>query len=55
MNDLPVLANQVFILYVSNWSQSGLSFDLDWDLSNGASLDCTVLPIELIDAPGPGR
>ena len=49
VNDLPVLANQVFILYVSNWSQSGLSFDLDWDLSNGASLDCTVLPIELID------
>lgn len=39
---------QIYLLYVSNWSRSGLSFDLSWQLSNGASLDCTVLPIELL-------
>lgn len=42
-----VLSGQVYILYVDNFSTSGQSFGLSWQLSNGASLDCTVLPIEL--------
>ena len=42
-----VLAGQVFLLYVSNFSLSGQSFNLSWQLGAGASLDCTVLPIEL--------
>lgn len=47
VDDLAVVAGQVYILYVSNFSQSGLAFNLNWNLTNGASLDCTVLPIEL--------
>ncbi len=48
VDDLPVVAGQVYIMYISNFSQSGLAFDLNWNLTNGASLDCTVLPIELL-------
>lgn len=44
-----VIAGEVYTLYVSNFSQSGLQFDLSWQLTGGASLDCTVLPVELID------
>lgn len=39
---------QVYLMYISNWSQSSLGFNLGWTLQNGASLDCTVLPIELL-------
>lgn len=49
VDDLTVVAGQVYIMYISNWSQSGLAFDLNWDFTNGASLDCTVLPVELTD------
>lgn len=54
---LDVLAGQVYLLYISNFSQSGLAFDLNWNLQGGASLDCTILGLELIgplawDAPG---
>jgi len=45
---LEVEAGEVYTLYVSNWSQSGLSFNLSWELTNGASLDCTVLPTEFL-------
>lgn len=45
---LDVNEGEVYIMYVSNWSQSGLAFDLNWDLQGGASLDCTVLPITLV-------
>ncbi|MEO8068573.1 MAG: hypothetical protein ABI599_12830 [Flavobacteriales bacterium] len=48
VSDLAVVTGQVYIMYISNWSQSGLAFDLNWDLTNGASLDCTVLPIQLL-------
>ena len=48
VNAMNVAVGEIYILYVSNWSQSGLSFDLTWSLTAGASLDCTVLPIELL-------
>lgn len=51
-NAINVTAGQVFILYISNWSRSGLAFDLSWQLTNGASLDCTVLPVELLTFQG---
>ena len=38
----------VFLLYISNYSVSGLSFLLTWQLSNGASLDCAVLPVDYL-------
>lgn len=45
---LVVTEGQVYLLYIDNFSQSGLAFNLNWDLQNGASLDCTVLPVDLI-------
>lgn len=47
-NELTVTAGEIYSLYVSNYSRSGLAFDLTWTLSGGASLDCTVLPVELV-------
>jgi hypothetical protein len=45
---MTVTAGQIYILYVDNFSMTGQSFSLTWQLSNGASLDCTVLPMELL-------
>ncbi len=45
---MTVTAGKVYVLYVDNWSASGQAFDLDWNLSNGASLNCTTLPVELL-------
>ncbi|MCB9183959.1 MAG: T9SS type A sorting domain-containing protein [Flavobacteriales bacterium] len=45
---LNATAGQVYLLYISNWSQSGVAFDLTWNLQGGASLDCTILGLELI-------
>jgi hypothetical protein len=49
---LPATTGQAYNLYVSNYSQSGLAFNLTWQLSAGASLDCTLLPIELLGFEG---
>ena len=43
-----VVAGQVYLLYISNFSLSGQAFNLSWQLGSGASLDCTVLPVELL-------
>lgn len=48
VQQLTVTTGQVYLLYISNFSMSGLSFNLSWQLGAGASLDCTVLPVELI-------
>lgn len=45
---IDVTVGQVYVLYVSNWSQSGLQFDLNFNMINDASIDCTVLPVELL-------
>ena len=42
-----VIADQVYLMYISNWDQSGLEFSMDWTLANGATLDCTVLAVDL--------
>lgn len=47
VNDLPVTTGQVYYLCVSKWSAGGSGFNLNWTLTNGAGIDCTVLPIEL--------
>ncbi len=39
---------QIYIMYVDNFSVSGQSFDLDWNLSTTGMLDCTVLPVDLL-------
>jgi hypothetical protein len=47
-----VTVGQVYAMYISNWSRSGLAFNLTWQLTNGASLDCTILPVELLSFEG---
>jgi hypothetical protein len=49
---LPVSVGENYYLYVSNYSQSGLAFDLSWQLESGASLDCTLLPVQLLSLTG---
>ncbi len=48
VSGINVSANEVYLLYVSNYSQSGSAFVLSWDLAAGATLQCTVLPVELL-------
>ncbi|HQY80413.1 MAG TPA: hypothetical protein PLJ63_11570 [Flavobacteriales bacterium] len=47
VRDIPALANEVYVLYIDNFSTSGQAFNLSWQLTN-TSLDCTTLPVELI-------
>lgn len=42
----------VYILVIDNWSESNSPFDLNIDLTGGASLDCVPLPIELMSFVG---
>lgn len=44
-----VLAGEIYIMYIDNFSTNGQAFNLSWQLTNGASLDCTILPVELTD------
>ena len=44
---LNVLVGQIYILYIDNFSATGQAFNLNWNLTNGASLDCTLLPIQI--------
>jgi hypothetical protein len=46
---LQVTAGQVYILLVDNWTANSNPFTLNFTLSGGASLGCTVLPIELLN------
>jgi hypothetical protein len=45
---LDVLVGEVYVLYVDNFTSNGQSFALDWTLTNGCSLNCNVLPVELV-------
>jgi hypothetical protein len=47
VSTFPVSAGQIYIMYVDNFSSNGQAFNLTWQFGGGASLDCTVLPIEL--------
>ncbi len=44
-----VIAGQQYIMYIDNFDINGQAFTLDWSLTGGASLDCTVLPVEMAD------
>lgn len=52
VNPINVSAGDVYVMVIDNYSSSNNPFDLDWNLSGGASLDCTVLPIELLSFTG---
>jgi len=48
-DELDVTAGQTYLLVVSKWSPGGNGFSLNWNLSGGASLDCSApLPVELL-------
>ncbi|HRH37365.1 MAG TPA: T9SS type A sorting domain-containing protein [Flavobacteriales bacterium] len=49
---MTVSVGEYYLLYISNFSQSGLSFNLTWQLTNGASLGCQLLPIEMASFNG---
>lgn len=52
VDPLNVSAGEVYIMVIDNYTADGTSFDLDWSLSGGANLDCTVLDIELLSFQG---
>lgn len=47
VSTLNVTAGETYYLLVNSWTAGGPGFDLIWNLTNGASLDCSVLPVEL--------
>lgn len=48
VSTMPVSTGQMYIMYIDNFSSNGQAFNLSWQLGGGASLDCTILPIELL-------
>ncbi|HEX8516197.1 MAG TPA: T9SS type A sorting domain-containing protein [Bacteroidia bacterium] len=49
---LNVLAGEIYIMVLDNWTATSSPFTLSWQLSNGANLNCAPLPIELISISG---
>jgi len=49
VSTLPVTAGQIYYLMVNQWSPTAAGFTLDWNLTGGASLNCTPLSVELKD------
>ena len=50
----PIVAaiNDVYILVIDNYSSDASSFDLQWNLSGGATMNCTPLPVEMTNFTG---
>ncbi|NOQ74760.1 MAG: hypothetical protein GQ574_22290 [Crocinitomix sp.] len=48
VDPITALADDIFIICIDNYTADGTSFDLTWDLTAGATFDCTLLPIDLI-------
>jgi hypothetical protein len=44
-----VQAGDMYYLMVNKWSSGGSGFDLLWSFTEGAAMDCSVLPIELLE------
>src|SRR5690606_29484600 len=48
LRPLDVLAGEVYIIMLDNWDANTTAFELDWTLTNGATLDCSpVLPVTM--------
>ena len=52
VSPLTVVAGQRYILMMDNWNATSAPYTLSWQLSGGASLNCALLPIELISFTG---
>jgi hypothetical protein len=48
----PVLAGQVYVMVIDNFSTSSNPFTLSWNLTGGANLNCSVLPVEFLNFTG---
>jgi hypothetical protein len=47
---MTVTAGQTYYLMINKWSAGGSGFDFAWNLSGGATLDCSItVPVELIN------
>lgn len=55
VNAMNVTAGQVYVMVIDNYSVSSQPYTLDWTFTNGASLDCTPLPTELIAFTGESK
>lgn len=49
---LNITAGQTYIMLIDNFTANSTTFTLDWTMTGGASLNCTLLPIELISFEG---
>lgn len=48
LKPLDVIAGEIYVMMLDNWDANLTTFQLDWTLTNGATLDCTPpLPISL--------
>ena len=52
VESINVTAGDEFLVLVDNWSASSNPYTLEWTLTNGASLDCTPLPVSLSSFTG---
>lgn len=52
VSTINVIAGQKYILFLDNWNATSAPYTLSWQLTNGASLGCIVLPMELISFTG---
>lgn len=52
VDELSVIGGEIYIMVIDNYSSSSQPFTFDWTLTNGATLDCTILPMELISFGG---
>ena len=52
VKSIDVTAGDVYILYINNYSISSTSFNLSWNLTNGASLNCSTLPVKIANLSG---
>lgn len=49
VSTLPVVAGQIYRLMVNHWDPPISGYTLDWNLTGGASLNCTPLSVDLTD------
>lgn len=52
VSTINVTAGQKYILFLDNWTATSAPYTLSWQLTGGASLACTLLPIELLSFTG---
>ncbi|MCB0769601.1 MAG: T9SS type A sorting domain-containing protein [Flavobacteriales bacterium] len=49
VSPMPVITGEIYVMFIDNFDITGQAFTLNWSLMNGASLDCALLPVEMVD------